>query len=112
MKWRPIHTAPKDEAILLCYLGADQKSFVCQGRWVDVPHDNELNSAIVNGRQLRPVSPHWEIAYVAIQNGYVNGDYTCRSYSPQSHRVSPTHWMPLPAPAKGAVKRWFTLKHD
>lgn len=106
MKWRPIHTAPKDTDVLLCYLGADQRPFVRQGRWVDVPHCNALDDALMRQRSVPRADPHWEAVGIAIQIHFTNAS---RSYRPDSFYVQPTHWMPLPEPAKGCYKRWFQL---
>ena len=101
MNWRPIKTAPKDEHILLSYIGGDQKAYAGQGRWIEVPHDNCVTSLLDEGKEppQMPFEGHWEIGYVAVMQ--VSGRrWNGHSYVARTYRVNPTHWQPLPKPSK------------
>jgi hypothetical protein len=109
MKWRPIKTAPKDKLILLsCDEVPNGTPYVCVGRWIDVPHFNQIMSFMSNdGRLSENVKSiddlytiakkdaHWADGYVGILRG---GDgrecYEMRG----GILFRPTHWMPLPKP--------------
>lgn len=93
--WLPISTAPKDEQILLLYPGHDQLPFVCQGRWIDVPHENVYLHVLRNDHlsiEEEDRKGRWEVGYIA----------TCGDSSETTHwkassfTVFPTHWQPLP----------------
>lgn len=67
-RWRPIATAPKDAQILLLYRGHDQLPFVCQGRWVEWPHENVYLHVLRNSDQQiedADTEGRWEVCYVA-----------------------------------------------
>jgi hypothetical protein len=105
VRWRPIKTAPKDRHILLRYpsLSDNGKTYVNQGRWVDVLHQNVLEKFLSEGRKIdipeTPHDGHWAIAYVAIlEHG---GAWIGYTFENRGCRVAPTHWLPLPdAPNK------------
>jgi hypothetical protein len=101
VKWRPISTAPKNEQILLSYIGGDgETAYVNQGRWVQWLHENQVTERLKAGLRTLPASVdgHWEIAYIAVmQHG---GASDGLGWTDRSFRVEPTHWMPLPKPCK------------
>lgn len=102
MNWRPIKTAPKDKQILLCYEGfsGDGEMFVNQGRWVDVPHTNQITQALAINQNPSEIKRdgQWEIAYVAIMEH--GGRWNGRSFEERGTNIDPTHWMPLPPPTR------------
>lgn len=117
MKWRPIKSAPKDTLVLLsCNENSEYPPYVCVGRWIDIPHSNQIHSFYArDGRladsiktlaDLQAVAKkdaHWADGYIGIMQG------GCGSENYFSHEFRggilfhPTHWMPLPKPPK--VKR-------
>lgn len=113
-KWRPIKTAPKDQQILLACLENCEDFYVCQGRWVDVPHSNtwtaiwranaHLPMAEIDKLAAKNVEGHWMEAHIGIMQ-HNTGSHT------YEHRggilFRPSHWMPLPkAPtSKSAWRR-------
>jgi hypothetical protein len=96
MNWRPIKTAPKDEFILLKY-NSCERTFVHEGRWIEVPHFNQLMKTFNDITPPPRVEPGWRIGYIAIQN--TDRDTTrFKSWEATSMMVWPSHWMPLPKP--------------
>lgn len=110
MKWRPVKTAPKDKLILLAqppYNPGDDPWVVMQGRWVDMPHSNQVMKHLREGTMASipkpPYDPGWEAHYPGImQHGGMWHGYT---YEPREVRLHPTHWMPLPKPPTGRFKQ-------
>lgn len=110
--WRPIKTAPKDCLVLLsCDENPEYPPYVCVGRWIDVPHTNEIHSFFArdgrisdNIKTLADLQAqakkyaHWGDGYVGIMQGFGSGE-TWRSHEFRGGILfRPTHWMPLPKP--------------
>jgi len=77
-RWRPIKSAPKDgRHLILCCLRhknvRDLGPYTTYGKWIRI-HTPQMRRS------------HWE----SVGFGYLN-EPCCRI-------VTPTHWMPLPAP--------------
>jgi hypothetical protein len=108
--WRPIKTAPKDRQIILATPPhSDEYGWeVMQGRWIDVPHTNEIHKALMEGKNPAeiPVDPGWVGCYHGIMQShcYGPGDLAL-SYQDRPVALYPTHWMPLPNPPKGKYKQ-------
>jgi hypothetical protein len=87
--WRPIGNAPKDGTFVLVYLPETPYASGCQGcnvvsaRYVGRTHD-------YNG--------WWESDLVEVTAGYYDG------WDVENLRLSPSHWMPLPAPPPDAPR--------
>lgn len=109
--WRPIKTAPKDKLIILAQPPHSYGEYpwtVMQGRWIDVPHTNEVNTALVEGRNPEEIKtwPHWAGCYDGIMQTHCHGQGDqMYSYEPRPVVLYPTHWMPLPTPPKGKYKQ-------
>ena len=78
MEWQPIETAPKDGSKILLFIPSNVSRWhVSAGYWRDDAH-------------ARKASPFW-----CAETSHLMGITWMRSHQP-------THWMPLPAPPKGA----------
>lgn len=112
MKWRPIKTAPKDKLVLLsCKERPEYPPYVCVGRWIDVPHFNEImwyhsKDERINFDVIKTIDDlyaqskadgHWADGYVGILRG---GDGRECHDMRGGILFHPTHWMPLPNPPK------------
>lgn len=101
-KWRPIRSAPKDRTqVLIAAVNGDGDYFVCEARWVDVPHNNELMKSWENGgtrdAQKIPAKAYWRDGRAAILDH--GGACTGKTWEARSDIIfHPTHWMPLPNP--------------
>lgn len=111
-RWQPIKTAPKDRLVLLsCNEHPEYPSYVCVGRWIDVPHTNEIHSFFARDGRLNDKiktladlqcvakeNAHWGDGYPGIMEGFGH----CGSWHSWEFRggilFRPTHWMPLPKP--------------
>lgn len=116
MKWRPIKSAPRDCLVLLsCNEHPEYPPYVCVGRWIDVPHFNEVMWLHNRDQRLSPdiktrddldatakVVGHWSDGYPAIlRDGDGRQCYELRG----GILFHPTHWMPLPNPPKPRRRR-------
>jgi hypothetical protein len=109
-KWRPIKTAPKDKLILLAQPPHNYGEYpwvVMQGRWIDIPHSNEVHKCLLDGTPIpkAPVHPHWAGTYDGIMQNHGDRCDGVLSYEARSLVMYPTHWMPLPEPPKGKYKQ-------
>lgn len=68
-EWQPIETAPKDETRFLAYLGENDGVWMISWR---IPYGDETRAA-------------WALVCT-------------EDWEAQEYPISPTHWMPLPAP--------------
>ena len=125
MKWRPIKTAPKDRLILLsCNEHPEYPPYVCVGRWIDIPHTNEvhwllmpehlrtppnfLSKDITTLEQLataHKADGHWHDGYVGIMQGHGVGQEWQAWEFRGGILFRPTHWMPLPQSPKTRIKK-------
>ena len=111
MRWRAIKSAPKDKLILLsCNENPEYQPYVCVGRWIDVPHFNEviwlhqrderLSKDVKTRDDLDRIAreqAHWADGYLGImRDGEGRQCYDMRG----GVLFRPTHWMPLPKPPK------------
>lgn len=110
MRWRSIKSAPKDRLVLLsCNEHPEYPPYVCAGRWIEVPHSNEVHWLLTGDHRISADlktlddltkqaqrDAHWCDGYPAIMRG---GDGT-RSWESWEMRggilFRPTHWMPMP----------------
>lgn len=102
-RWRPISTAPKDRQVILACIENGDDFYVCQGRWVDVPHTNtwtelwranlHLPMSAIDEMAKKGVEGQWMESHV----GYMQHNTGSFTYELRgSILFYPTHWMPLP----------------
>jgi hypothetical protein len=95
-RWRPIATAPKDRLILLAEpQNGEYPWLVLFGRWIDVPHTNEVISSLRENRATRKTTG-WFGSYPGIMQH--TGSLDNLSYEERGLFFQPTHWKPLPNP--------------
>jgi hypothetical protein len=104
VRWRPIRTAPKDEIILLAEPPnpARDNWFVMTGRWITLPHTNELMKAMKEHKPITKIEPHWLACYPGIM--VLGGAYNGKTHEGRDYIMHPTHWMPLPNPPRGKFR--------
>ncbi len=110
--WRPIKTAPKDCLVLLsCNENPEYPPYVCLGRWIDLPHTNQVHSFFAHDGRIADnikalddlnacakKEAHWGDGYVGIMQGsFMGQDYFSHEFR-GGILFRPTHWMPLPKP--------------
>ncbi len=102
-KWRPIYTAPKDEQIILSYLGGDDKAYTGMGRWI-CHHHSRSKAATTSASNNDPIglgfknpTGQWYITYAAVIEHSRGIRYT---WEERSYPCEPTHWMPLLKPCR------------
>lgn len=110
MKWRPIKTAPKDKLILLAQPPVnpiEYKWVVMVGRWIDVPHLNEVLECLRNKQPISSaaVLPGWLACYHGIMISTRGSGRDVKSYDERPLVMYPSHWMPIPDPPKGRFKQ-------
>lgn len=95
-------TAPKDKQIILADDYGDG-IYVTQGRWVDVPHTNELMRSWQDGKTKNadeiPAKGFWREGHVGIMDH--GGACSGRTWEARTDILfNPVGWMPLPEPPK------------
>jgi Protein of unknown function (DUF551) len=94
-EWKPIETAPKDGARILCYWPRYEYD------WCEDPNEGSEEILIawwvVNGRI---VSAHKDGRWPKVTEGYFHDTCESDDYGLAMAGHGPTHWMPLPVPPK------------
>lgn len=95
-------TAPKDEQILIA---DDYGEGICvtQGRWIDVPHSNELTSSWTKGGTRNAQEIPCEGRWMGCHAGIMDHGGACSGQTWEARPFilfHPVGWMPLPKPPK------------